>query len=149
MVAKDPRIDPQADGNRTELHHQTIEQLVPQLLHGLRLEVELAGWTFRPAHQAVNDLSAVSCRSEVAALGRRNRKEPEDEPALVRDEIVRLTADRGVVRDDVRRGIAARHPYGGECPEGAILSYEDRIAAGALDLGQDGPRSVAKTHAPA
>jgi hypothetical protein len=57
MVTKDPRIDPQADGNRTELHHQTIEQLVPQFLHGVRLEVELACGTFWSAQQPVNDLS--------------------------------------------------------------------------------------------
>jgi len=32
------------------------------------------------------------------------------------------------------------------CAEGAVLSYEDRIAAGALDLGDDGPGDITESH---
>lgn len=146
MVAKDPGVDPQTDRDGAELHHQPVEELVAQLLNGLRLKVELTRRPFRLSEQPMHDLPPVSRRSKVAALRRRNCEEAENEAALVHDEVVRCSGDRRVVCDGVRWCVASRYAHGSERSEGAILGDDDWIAAGALNLGDDGPRDVTKSH---
>jgi len=70
----------------------------------------------------------------------------EDEPALKRDEVVRLGGGRRVIRNGMRWGIAACHPHGDECLEGAVLSDEDGIATDALDEADDASGRVSQGH---
>lgn len=112
----------------------------------MRLKAKLPHGSFRPAQEPVNDLSAVSSSGKVPALRWGVREEAEDEAALVGDPVVRLGAGRGVVRDDVRRGIATRHPDGGKRLEGTVLGYEHRMTADALNLRDDSPSDLAQTH---
>jgi hypothetical protein len=137
VVGVDPVRNPQADGDRPQVRHQSVEDHSRHLLGVRGTEPAPGERAARSDHLFPHLVSSSRRAREVEALLRRGFEKAQDEAALIADAVVEAVVARGLVGQEVCGRRTASNPDGGQGREVWILQKLHRIAGFPFNKRQE------------
>ena len=132
VLNENPVIDPQANGNRTQIGHKPMKHLLADAGHlGLVHQLGDGG----SSEQLADLLAALLPHTEDESFLRRVLEEPLNHVTVVRGVVVHARRSFGMDADDMAGAIRDRHENGRDDVKAGILRYGHREPGRLLDLG--------------